>query len=541
MKLAGLQKVKSFLALLSILFASLLGVSPESAFAATVGSGTCQQVVDNSSNVAVAESGEFCYIAFKAGTRAWTTPSNVNTIDYLVVAGGGSGGARHGGGGGAGGLLKSFNVSITNVSSLNITVGNGGASVAPSGGSISATGLPGGNSSLAKGSGSGSFSNVTAIGGGGGEAGGVGAQSGGSGGGGQYSTAGSGTAGQGNSGGGGGSGNISGATNWWAGGGGGAGSVGASGSTSGGGNGGSGAIWISSFTTTIATSLGLSQTNQTSASQVYFAGGGGGAITLSYTPGTGGLGGGGAAVTGNNTGFSGTANSGGGGGGTGCCDGGPTGAGGSGIVLIRYSIPTYSNSLTASVAENSATSTNIITISVNESSTLTLLNIVDSSFFNLVYVDGFNVRLRFNSPPDFEAKSDSGANNEYDITIRATNSSGNFRDATLKITVTDVLESGILSVPSLSAAPQKGRAVTITITSDAPGKIRFFVAGKKIPNCLAQSTSGTYPSFTATCQWKPANLGYQSLRGTLTPSNLSIGQSSSPQATFLVTRRSNNR
>jgi hypothetical protein len=159
----------------------------------------------------------------------------------------------------------------------------------------------------------------------------------------------------------------------------------------------------------------------------------------------------------------------------------------------------------------------------------------------LVYVDGLNVRLRFNSPPDFEAKSDSGANNEYDITIRATNSSGNYRDSTLKITVTDVLESGILSVPSLSAAPQKGRTVTITITSDTPGKIRFFVAGKKIPNCLAQSTSGSYPSFIATCQWKPANMGYQSLRGTLTPSNLSIGQSSSPQATFLVTRRSNNR
>jgi hypothetical protein len=95
---------------------------------------------------------------------------------------------------------------------------------------------------------------------------------------------------------------------------------------------------LASFTTTVATGLGLTQTGQTSGTQVYFAGGGGGSTT-STSAGGGGLGGGGAAVTGNSTGTSGTTNSGGGGGGSGCCNGGTSGAGGSGVIIIRYTIP----------------------------------------------------------------------------------------------------------------------------------------------------------------------------------------------------------
>lgn len=336
MKRAGSQRVRQFLLIASLALTGAQGLSLQSAKAATIGSGNCIQTVDSTVDVAVVESGGYCYVAFKSGSRTWNTPTNVSAIDYLVVAGGGSGGARHGGGGGAGGLLKATSVSISNVTSLSITVGTGGAAVTPPGNPFYAAGLPGNNSSLSKSAGTGTFSSVTAIGGGGGEAGGAGAQSGGSGGGAQSTNVSSGTAGQGNNGGTGGTGTISGASNWWAGGGGGAGAPGGDGSTSGGGNGGTGAIWVSAFTNSIASSLGLALTNQVDGNQVYFAGGGGGAITLSYTPGSGGLGGGGAAVSGNNTGVSGAANSGGGGGGTGCCDGGTTGAGGSGIVLIRY-------------------------------------------------------------------------------------------------------------------------------------------------------------------------------------------------------------
>ena len=274
----------------------------------------------------------YVYIAFKdsSATCTWTVPSDASSIDYLLVGGGGSGGSRHGGGGGAGGFVKGTGVSLSGITTLNIKVGNGANAVTP-GGLNYALGLSGETSTIVKNTGAGSFTSLSAAGGGGGEAGGVGAINGGSGGGAQSATTSSPVSGQGNRGGTGGTNN----SNWWAGGGGGAGGVGSDGSISGGGGGGIGAIWISDFTTTIATTLGLNQTNQTSGNQVYFAGGGGGSITSS-NPGSGGLGGGGAAVLANNTGTSGTANSGGGGGASGCCNGGTSGAGGSGIAIFRY-------------------------------------------------------------------------------------------------------------------------------------------------------------------------------------------------------------
>jgi hypothetical protein len=280
----------------------------------------------------------YMYLAFKdtSATCTWTVPSDASIIDYLLIGGGGSGGTRHGGGGGAGGLLKGTNISLTGITALDIKVAPGAQSVSRSSFNY-ATGLRGETSTIVKSAGSGTFTSLAAVGGGGGEAGGQGAQSGGSGGGSQYGTPSTPVAGQGNSGGTGSSGN----SEWWSGGGGGAGTAGANGTSTAGGAGGTGAIWILDFTTTIATALGLAQTNQTSGNQVYFAGGGGGSITTnnagnSNTAGGGGLGGGGAAALGNNTGTSGTANSGGGGGGSGCCDGGTTGAGGSGLALIRY-------------------------------------------------------------------------------------------------------------------------------------------------------------------------------------------------------------
>jgi hypothetical protein len=278
----------------------------------------------------------YVYLAFRDTTTTctWTIPADATVIDYLLVGGGGSGGLRHGGGGGAGGLIKGSNVSLSGIASLNIKIGRGGA--AADFGNFSMPGNPGDTSTIVKNSGSGSFASLAAVGGGAGQAGGTGNIDGGSGGGSQTAALSNAVAGQGNRGGSG----SSGSNEWWSGGGGGAGNAGSNGSVTSGGAGGSGSIWISDFTTTIATALGLVQTNQILSNQVYFAGGGGGAVTTnntaSNTPGGGGLGGGGTASAGNNTATSGTANSGGGGGGSGCCNGGTTGAGGSGVALIRY-------------------------------------------------------------------------------------------------------------------------------------------------------------------------------------------------------------
>lgn len=241
------------------------------------------------------------------------TPLQGLSCDYLVVAGGAGGGNHAAGGGGAGGLRSTVTatggggslesaLSVASGTAYTIQVGAGGAGLAAQGASSSSAGNNGTNSV---------FSTITATGGGGGGA--IGAttgKTGGSGGGGGGATTASGGSGTANQGYAGGS-----ATASQGGGGGGA---GATGGTANGGNG-------------VAVSI--------TGTSITYAGGGGGAGSSSA--GTGGSGGGGNGGTNNATNnTAGTANTGGGGGGQwySPSGAGPYGAGGSGIVIIRYPI-----------------------------------------------------------------------------------------------------------------------------------------------------------------------------------------------------------
>jgi len=240
------------------------------------------------------------------------------TASYLVVAGGGSGGGAYAnfsgnaGGGGAGGLLTStFLLSLT--ATYTITIGAGAASTS---GTSSGAGNSGSNSVI---SGTG-ITTITTIGGGYGGGAGSGASGGSGGSGGGAGSAGGGSAGTGTSG----QGNNGGATgNGGAasGGGGGAGAVGGNGAVSQTGAGGAGTA--SSIT----------------GSSVTYAGGGGGGGANGYTAGAGGGGGGGSGGAFQVAGVAGIANTGGGGGAGGAGNSAvsvPSGAGGSGIVIISY-------------------------------------------------------------------------------------------------------------------------------------------------------------------------------------------------------------
>ena len=246
---------------------------------------------------------------------SWTCPAGVTQIELLVVAGGGGGNGDIGGGGGAGGLIYDAGYPVTAGTSYSITVGAGGAA------STSSALVANGGNSI--------FGTILAYGGGCGaqgvSAGGVG----GSGGGKRCSAynVGWGSAGQGNPGGG-----LESGT--FAGGGGGAGAKGQDGTTSASGAGGIGRAFDISGTVT------------------FYAGGGGGGGHVGVSGGAGGTGGGGAGGNGSGlAGTAGTASTGGGGGGagTGVFTGG---AGGSGVVIIRY----YTSSPTASVRYNTTTS-----------------------------------------------------------------------------------------------------------------------------------------------------------------------------------------
>ena len=258
------------------------------------------------------------------GSTSWTAPTDVTSVEVLVVAAGGAGGNNHAGGGGAGGVIYNNQYPVTPGLTYTVTVGAGGLAS----GTGANNNTNGGNSQ---------FGALTAIGGGAGgnrndTAGTSPGQNGGSGGGGggaqaPYAgcyVAGLGTAGQGFSGG------V--AVDILGGGGGGAGGVGAAGvGTRVGGNG---------------LQFGISGTPQ------YYAGGGGGSSGGAPTA-AGGLGGGGTSgtTTGSN-GTAGTANTGGGGGGGGA--GNTTGSnGGSGIVIVRYTTTAVGNS-------SDATSDNLV-------------------------------------------------------------------------------------------------------------------------------------------------------------------------------------
>ena len=236
------------------------------------------------------------------------------TVEYLVVAGGGGGGtggntSHESGGGGAGGLL-SGTLSSLQSGSYTVTVGGGGAVM--SNGSNSSINFP---------------TSITAVGGGQGDgsSGGGGGGNGGSGGGGRHSTTGgNGTSGQGNDGGGGayylG---VNGTYSNSGGGGGGAGQAGGQGGVTDGGNG-----------------IQFTYYNHKGSPAGWFAGGGRGvAVTSGTHPSWTAYGGGGSpnTVVNSGTATAGVANTGGGGGGAWTSTSTiPGGAGGSGIVIIRY-------------------------------------------------------------------------------------------------------------------------------------------------------------------------------------------------------------
>lgn len=63
------------------------------------------------------------------GTTSWTAPSNVTSVEYLVVAGGGGGGNGYdsgGGGGAGGGMVLSGITTVTPGDNYTVTVGSGG-------------------------------------------------------------------------------------------------------------------------------------------------------------------------------------------------------------------------------------------------------------------------------------------------------------------------------------------------------------------------------------------------------------------------------
>lgn len=348
------------------------------------------------------------------GSYTWTVPAGVTTADVLVVAGGGGGGADAAGGGGAGGLIYEQAQAVSGTVSL--TVGNGGV-----GGQISASRVAAnGENSV--------FGALIAVGGGkGGVYRGGSGGAGGSGGGGGFDTgtAGAGTAGQG----------YAGADSGWAG-------WCACGIPGGAGGGGGGAGGTGTIGKNTDSNGGPGrQISITGTPTWYAAGGGGGrwSIVSTLENGGSGIGGRGAGSCGANPSTAGVANTGSGGGGApaGCQTFGS--AGGSGVVIVRY---------TPYVAPSTTTSTTTSTVAPATTTTVQPATTTTTAAPVLV----INV-----SAPTTQPVTVSGAGPTTTV-------------VTPKWTKSDLTRTTV-SVPSTSTTTTIVRTATTTIAPPVPAKV----------------------------------------------------------------------
>ncbi len=98
-----------------------------------------------------------------------------------------------------------------------------------------------------------------------------------------------------------------------------------------------------------------------------------------------------------------------------------------------------------------------------------------------------------------------------------------------------------ITSPTYTGVIHKGATESMTVTTTVPGKVRFFIGGKRIPGCLAVSTTGTAPELTATCTWKPAVQGLQNVYAVITPTEVAISPTTSGRTSLNVLNRSNTR
>jgi len=630
-------------------FLVLIPSPSQAAQVSDVAGGACISTVSDATNVTETRTGNDCIIIFKnVATIGWTVPSNIlnNTIRILVIGGGGGGNGRTdgtgwvGGGGGAGDYIESTTAIVTPNQTDSVTVGNGGAwgsaSNNPSNGGASTFVDKYTINSIGGGAGGGAQSNVSASNN---QTTNAGANGGSGGGGGTYygnggSDIGSGT---GNNGG------AASATCCASGGGGGAGGAGAS---------------AANYNTGGAAGLGLS--NSITGSATFYAGGGAGIGCT--TAGTSNSASGGTAA---NTDAA--ANSGSGGGGGGVNGSGCTGStaragnGGSGIVIIRYTLRassastlpvisnlvldlqgsnysgsgswldssgnyydaalfggvTYSSSDQAfsfdgssgymllsdgpkfQYFNNSPFTLNVMFNPSSISGTRFLMgrfnggvvgnyylalasgipqaqreidpwnvygttSVVTSNKYLLSYVyDGTNLKLYENGVLDsqtvFAGSVPSGTpvspligasfqsstpSNFFAGKIYAVNLySSALTQAQIQQNYAYLLGNGslgpTLSVPSNQVQYRVNGTITATIGN--PGKVTFYVKGKKIPGCVNLTPVNKYHNFTVTCNYKPSLHGNLQVSATYVPTISYFPQNLSTVQNFLVAARSGKR
>jgi hypothetical protein len=96
-------------------------------------------------------------------------------------------------------------------------------------------------------------------------------------------------------------------------------------------------------------------------------------------------------------------------------------------------------------------------------------------------------------------------------------------------------------MPSVSGTLYKGVPASITVTLNAPGKVRFFMDGKRISTCLAVIASGANSTYSAVCNFKPTITSGHTFYATITPSDNTFSSATSPKFFAYVFKRTTTR
>ncbi len=493
----------------SLFLLSIVNSTPASAV--SVGTGNCAQTFDSSSGIVVTTSGNNCVLTFSYSgeMRTWTVPSGGLTDISFTIKGAAGGGSFPDASYGA-----SFSGTIASLASMSvayITVGGIGGN--PSGGFGGSNGGNGGNNGSRGGGGStdirvgsSNSSDRKIVAGGGGGASGVSAVNR------------NGSNASGSSGGAGGNSGTQSGSNC----------LGTSGlGAISGGAGGKAAPSVAGFESTTCRNAGGGGGG--------YAGGGGAGNTNNGSNSTGGKGGSGSSYWAN--GFADISSD----CGIGCAfwgDGNSntnadftkyTNNTNGSLVLTFSSLdltpPTFTSSSSFAAAENILTSANAATIKVSESATVTISSGVDAALFNIITSDSVTAFIRFKVSPNFEAPSDSGGNNVYDLALTATDTANNSGTQTITITVTDVVDTSSFNSLALAGSVTTATfrsAILITANVSVASRVTFTVNGKVLPGCKNRLTSGSGSSHSVTCNWKPSRRGDVTLTAAATPTGAGI-------------------
>lgn len=286
------------------------------------------------------------------------------------------------------------------------------------------------------------------------------------------------------------------------------------------------------------------QTNSAFGNENSAAGGfGGGGTGTSVTGNNGGGGGGGYTGGGGGNGSNGGAYAGLGGGGGGTFLTGAnqtsaatnTGMGYVTIVLPDNTTPTMTSPSSFSVAENTPTSTTAAIIQISESATVTISSGADVTGFNITRSDTATAIIKFNSSPDFEAPTDVGGDNVYNLTLSATDEAANVGTQSITIIVTDVLDTSSFNSFALAGNVMNATfrsTIQLNASVSVASKVTFWAQNRIIPGCKSKLATGSGSTFTVSCSWKPSRRGSVILSANLDP--VSAGVPSANAQSFSV-------